>query len=90
LSDSRKNGTGRKSSKTFEVGGAAMGECVWAWHVPTTDLVLMPREPRSGYSQEAVPTNSYYGQPVTGVIGRHLPKEIVRIDRDWSDGEVCQ
>ena len=53
-------------------------------------MMTNPSEARSGYSKEAVPTNSYYGQPVTGTIGRHLPKEIVRIERDWSDGEVCQ
>lgn len=51
---------------------------------------LMGSTPRSGYSKEAVPTNSYYGQAVTGTIGIHLPKEIIRIERDWSDGEVCQ
>ncbi|ORX38071.1 Golgin subfamily A member 7/ERF4 family-domain-containing protein, partial [Kockovaella imperatae] len=45
---------------------------------------------RSSYSKTAVPTNSYYGQSASGVIGTHLPKEIVRIERDWSDGEVCQ
>ena len=51
---------------------------------------LTPRTPRSGYSTEAVPSNSYYSQPQTGTIGKHLPKEIIRIERDWSGGEVCQ
>jgi hypothetical protein len=46
--------------------------------------------PRSGYSKSAIPTNSYYGEGVTGKVGRDLPKEIIRIERDWSGGEVCQ
>lgn len=33
---------------------------------------------------------SYFHQPVTGEIGKHLPKEMVRIERDWSGGEMCQ
>ncbi|OCF37261.1 hypothetical protein I316_01169 [Kwoniella heveanensis BCC8398] len=46
--------------------------------------------PRSAYPRQALPPKSYYNQPITGTIGRHLPKEIVRIERDWSGGEVCQ
>lgn len=46
--------------------------------------------PRSGYSKSAIPTNSYYGEGITGKVGRDLPKEIIRIERDWSGGEVCQ
>nr|XP_031859061.1 uncharacterized protein CI109_005567 [Kwoniella shandongensis]KAA5526133.1 hypothetical protein CI109_005567 [Kwoniella shandongensis] len=46
--------------------------------------------PRSSYPRGALPPNSYYHQPVTGTVGQHLPKEIVRVDRDWSGGEVCQ
>ncbi|RSH93676.1 hypothetical protein EHS25_006323 [Saitozyma podzolica] len=45
---------------------------------------------RSAYSRTALPGRSYFNQPVTGSIGAHLPKEIVRIERDWSGGEVCQ
>ncbi|CDU25363.1 uncharacterized protein SPSC_05197 [Sporisorium scitamineum] len=46
------------------------------------------------------PTSSYYfgppdasrafGEPVTGKPGVHLPKEIVRIERDYSSGELPQ
>lgn len=46
--------------------------------------------PRSNYSPTAVTANSYYGSPVTGTIGRDLPKEVLRVERDWSGGEVCQ
>lgn len=46
--------------------------------------------PRSGYSKSAIPTNSYYGEGVTGKVGRDLPKEMIRIERDWSGGEICQ
>ncbi|WVQ96412.1 hypothetical protein IAU59_003517 [Kwoniella sp. CBS 9459] len=46
--------------------------------------------PRSAYPRQALPPKSYFNQPITGTIGRHLPKEIVRIERDWSGGEVCQ
>lgn len=47
---------------------------------------------RSSYARSAIPGSgrSYFGQPVTGVIGVHLPKEVVRVERDWSGGEVCQ
>ncbi|ODO00613.1 hypothetical protein L198_02933 [Cryptococcus wingfieldii CBS 7118] len=47
-------------------------------------------KPRSAYPRQALPPMSYYHTPVTGVIGQHLPKEMVRIERDWTDGEVCQ
>ncbi|WWC93085.1 uncharacterized protein L201_008050 [Kwoniella dendrophila CBS 6074] len=47
-------------------------------------------KPRSYYSLQALPPHSYFHQPITGTIGKHLPKEIIRIDRDWSGGEVCQ
>ncbi|RSH85810.1 uncharacterized protein EHS24_003990 [Apiotrichum porosum] len=43
-----------------------------------------------GVPQAGVPNETYYGQPPTGVVGRDLPKEIVRIERDWSLGDICQ
>ncbi|OXC67669.1 hypothetical protein AYX13_03755 [Cryptococcus neoformans] len=46
--------------------------------------------PRSSYPHSALPPMSYFHQPVTGEIGKHLPKEMVRIERDWSGGEMCQ
>nr|XP_018260533.1 uncharacterized protein I303_07455 [Kwoniella dejecticola CBS 10117]OBR82691.1 hypothetical protein I303_07455 [Kwoniella dejecticola CBS 10117] len=47
-------------------------------------------KPRSYYALQALPPQSYFHQPISGTIGRHLPKEIIRIDRDWSGGELCQ
>ncbi|WVW86618.1 hypothetical protein I302_108671 [Kwoniella bestiolae CBS 10118] len=47
-------------------------------------------KPRSYYALQALPPHSYFHQPITGTIGKHLPKEVIRIDRDWSGGEVCQ
>ncbi|KAK4683549.1 hypothetical protein P7C73_g6696, partial [Tremellales sp. Uapishka_1] len=48
--------------------------------------------PRSNYPQSATPGGgaSYFGTSITGIIGRDLPKEMFRIERDWSGGEVCQ
>ncbi|TXT15504.1 hypothetical protein VHUM_00007 [Vanrija humicola] len=47
-------------------------------------------EPRSSVPHAAASTNTYYGQPPTGTIGRDLPKEIVRVERDYSLGDICQ
>ncbi|KLT44281.1 hypothetical protein CC85DRAFT_283795 [Cutaneotrichosporon oleaginosum] len=46
--------------------------------------------PRSSVPQPGQPNSTYYGQPPTGIIGRDLPKEIVRVDREWSLGDICQ
>jgi hypothetical protein len=48
------------------------------------------RTPRSSVPQPGQPNSTYYGQPPTGIIGRDLPKEIVRVDREWSLGDICQ
>lgn len=53
-------------------------------------LLPLSRTPRSSYPHSALPPMSYFHQPVTGEIGKHLPKEMVRIERDWSGGEMCQ
>ncbi|KAL7424897.1 hypothetical protein Q5752_000583 [Cryptotrichosporon argae] len=47
-------------------------------------------KPRSSVPTSSVPSPSYFSQPVTGVLGVHLPKEIVRVERDWSGGEAAQ
>lgn len=46
--------------------------------------------PRSSVPQGGQPNSTYFNQPVTGVIGRDLPKEIIRIERDWSLGDIAQ
>ena len=51
----------------------------------------MGSEPRSNYCPTALPSDaSYFGGPQTGTIGSDLPKEILRVERDWSTGEICQ
>lgn len=47
--------------------------------------------PHSSYALSAVPDPTQnYGTDPSGTIGKHHPKEVIRIERDWSDGEVCQ
>lgn len=31
-----------------------------------------------------------FGTPPVGIIGVHQPREIIRLDRDYSSGEICQ
>ena len=31
-----------------------------------------------------------FGTPQVGIIGQHKPRDIVRLDRDYSEGEICQ
>ena len=31
-----------------------------------------------------------FGTPQVGVIGRHKPRDLIRLDRDYTAGEVCQ
>lgn len=40
--------------------------------------------------RSSVAPESVFGTAPTGVIGRHKPREIVRIERDYSGGELCQ
>lgn len=46
--------------------------------------------PRSSYYFGPPSKNSAFGTPPVGVIGRDKPREIVRIERDYSVGELCQ
>ena len=50
--------------------------------------------PHSAYPLSANPSSMmHYGSDPTGTLGVHHPKEIVRIERDWSGpagGQVCQ
>jgi hypothetical protein len=56
-----------------------------------TGTGLTVSEPRSNYCPTALPSDaSYFGGPPTGTIGKDLPKEILRVERDWSTGEICQ
>ncbi|PWN33319.1 uncharacterized protein FA14DRAFT_124421 [Meira miltonrushii] len=46
--------------------------------------------PRSAYYYGPPSKNSAFGTPPVGVIGRDKPREIVRIERDYTVGELCQ
>ncbi|KAG8834376.1 hypothetical protein FRC17_009051 [Serendipita sp. 399] len=46
--------------------------------------------PRSAYPVGPPPIGSAYGTPPMGQIGVHYPREIVRIERDYSGGELVQ
>jgi hypothetical protein len=49
------------------------------------------QNPPSGFSRQAGRRSfQIFGTPQIGIIGKHKPREIVRIDRDYSDGEICQ
>lgn len=55
----------------------------------SADAVFSP--PHSSYALSALPNSTQnYGTAPSGIIGQHYPKEIIRVERDWSDGEVCQ
>lgn len=47
------------------------------------------RTPRSSVPQDGA-TDTYFGQPHTGLIGRDLPKEIVRVQRTYALKDICQ
>ncbi|KAG9055036.1 hypothetical protein FS842_003331 [Serendipita sp. 407] len=46
--------------------------------------------PRSAYPVGPPPIGSAYGTPPMGQIGVHYPREIIRIERDYSGGELVQ
>ncbi|UZJ54351.1 hypothetical protein CBS101457_003671 [Exobasidium rhododendri] len=46
--------------------------------------------PRSSYYVGPPDKDSAFGTAPVGVIGRDKPREIVRIERDYSGGELCQ
>ncbi|KAJ9101042.1 hypothetical protein QFC21_003260 [Naganishia friedmannii] len=46
--------------------------------------------PHSSYSVSALPQGAQnFGTSPSGIVGQHFPKEIIRIERDWTTGEVC-
>ena len=46
--------------------------------------------PRSSYYTGPPGMNSAFGTDPTGMIGVHYPREIVRIERDYTSGELPQ
>lgn len=49
-----------------------------------------PLLPKSSYYFGPPPEDSAYGTPPVGQIGVHYPREMVRIERDYSGGELPQ
>lgn len=46
--------------------------------------------PKSSYYYGPPPSDSAYGTPPIGQIGVHHPREILRIERDYTGGEIIQ
>lgn len=46
--------------------------------------------PKSSYYFGPPPSGSAYGTPPTGQIGVHHPREILRVERDYTGGELMQ
>ncbi|ORY91578.1 Golgin subfamily A member 7/ERF4 family-domain-containing protein [Leucosporidium creatinivorum] len=40
--------------------------------------------------KSSVAPESVYGTAQVGVIGKHKPREVIRVERDYSGGELCQ
>lgn len=40
--------------------------------------------------RSSVAPESVYGTAPVGVIGKHKPREVIRVERDYSGGELCQ
>lgn len=49
-----------------------------------------PLIPKSSYYFGPPPSDSAFGTPPTGQIGVHHPREIIRIERDYTGGELTQ
>ncbi|EJT99041.1 hypothetical protein DACRYDRAFT_82948 [Dacryopinax primogenitus] len=57
---------------------------------PSTSAETAPRIPKSSYYIGPPSSTSAYGTPPTGKIGVHYPREILRVERDYSGGEIIQ
>ncbi|TFK38603.1 Golgin subfamily A member 7/ERF4 family-domain-containing protein, partial [Crucibulum laeve] len=49
-----------------------------------------PLIPKSSYYFGPPPSDSAYGTPPMGQIGVHHPREILRVERDYTGGELIQ
>lgn len=59
-------------------------------HLITSDSGKRYRIPHSSYYFGPPPITSAFGTEPIGQIGVHHPREIVRVERDYSGGELCQ
>lgn len=48
------------------------------------------RRPSIRSARSSVAPESVYGTQPVGVIGKHKPREVIRVERDYSGGELCQ
>ncbi len=51
---------------------------------------MLVAPPKSSYYIGPPGVDSFYGTPPTGQIGVHYPREIFRIERDYTAGELPQ
>ncbi|KZT42750.1 hypothetical protein SISSUDRAFT_979430 [Sistotremastrum suecicum HHB10207 ss-3] len=49
-----------------------------------------PQPPRSSYYYGPPADDSAFGTEPMGTIGTHYPREIIRVERDYESGELCQ
>lgn len=66
-----------------------------ATHRPTNETLIAPRTPKrlipkSSYYYGPPPPGTAIGTDPIGQIGVHHPREIVRVERDYSGGEIIQ
>lgn len=72
------------------------GKKAYEPHSPTSRFNTLksastrPLKPKSSYYFGPPPSDSAFGSPPVGQIGVHHPREIVRIERDYSGGELIQ
>jgi len=57
---------------------------------PSQQPLSVPKPPKSSYYMGPPLGPSVYGTPPVGQLGLHHPREIVRIERDYDNGELVQ
>lgn len=55
-----------------------------------SEPMAAPERPRSSYYMGPPPIGSAFGTEPVGQIGVHYPREMIRIERDYSGGELVQ
>lgn len=58
--------------------------------LPGQPLAKPTAGPRSAYYTGPPGKDSVFGTPPCGIIGRDMPRAIVRVERDYTGGELCQ
>jgi len=52
--------------------------------------ITLPEPPKSSYYYGPPPVSTAYGTDPIGTIGLHHAREIIRVERDYEHGELCQ